>query len=303
MHYTLHQLKIFLQIHKHKSITKAADELCLTQPAVSIQLKKLQDQFEVPLTEVIGRQLYVTDFGEKIAEVSNRILEEADVIRTTLNEYKGLLVGKISISVVSTGKYVIPYFLTQFIKEHPEVEFTIDVTNKSKVLKSLTRNTTDFCLVSVLPTDIPLEKIELMDNKLYLIGHKEATTPSKQLSSTDLGDLPLIFREEGSATRTAMETFLTVNQVKVNKSLELVSNEAVKQAVNAGLGYSIMPLIGLRNELKSGDLKIIPTNGLPIITSWNLVYNRDKKLSPVAKAFLKHLKDTKEDIIKKHFDY
>ena len=166
MHYTLHQLKIFLQIHKHKSITRAAEEMHLTQPAISIQLKKLQDQFEIPLTEVIGRQLYVTDFGERIAEVSNRILDEAEAIKTTMNEYKGLLVGKISISIVSTGKYVMPYFLNEFIKKNEGVEFSIDVTNKTRVLESLSNNETDFSLVSVLPENIPIEKVELMDNKL-----------------------------------------------------------------------------------------------------------------------------------------
>lgn len=300
MHYTLHQLKIFLQIHKHKSITKAAEEMHLTQPAISIQLKKLQDQFEIPLTEVIGRQLYITGFGEKIAEVSNRILNEAEAIKTTMNEYKGLLVGKISISIVSTGKYVIPYFLTDFMKKNEGVDFSIDVTNKVRVIDSLSNNETDFSLVSVLPENIAIEKVELMDNKLYLIGNSTSDV-SKKLSTTDIEKLPIIFREQGSATRVAMENFLARHQLSVNKRLELVSNEAVKQAVNAGLGYSIMPLIGLRNELKSGEMKIIPTSGLPIITSWNLIYNRDKKLSPAAKAFIKHLNETKDEVIGKYF--
>ena len=302
MHYTLHQLKIFLQIHKHKSITRAAEEMHLTQPAISIQLKKLQDQFEIPLTEVIGRQLYITDFGEKIAEVSNKILDEAEAIKTTMNEYKGLLVGKISISIVSTGKYVMPYFLNDFMKKNEGVDFSIDVTNKSRVLESLSNNVTDFCLVSVLPENIPIEKVELMDNKLYLIGNSKSDT-SKKLATTDLEKLPLIFREQGSATRMVMENFLTRHQLSVNRRLELVSNEAVKQAVNAGLGYSIMPLIGLRNELKSGEMQIIPTSGLPIITSWNLIYNRDKKLSPAAKAFIKHLNETKDEVIEKYFSW
>ncbi len=302
MHYTLHQLKIFLQIHKHKSITRAAEEMHLTQPAISIQLKKLQDQFEIPLTEVIGRQLYITDFGEKIAEVSTKILDEAEAIKTTMNEYKGLLVGKISISIVSTGKYVMPYFLNDFMKKNEGVDFSIDVTNKSRVLESLSNNVTDFCLVSVLPENIPIEKVELMDNKLYLIGNSKSDT-SKKLATTDIEKLPLIFREHGSATRMAMENFLTRHQLSITKRLELVSNEAVKQAVNAGLGYSIMPLIGLRNELKSGEMQIIPTSGLPIITSWNLIYNRDKKLSPAAKAFIKHLNETKDNVIEKYFSW
>jgi len=149
MNYTLHQLKIFLKIAECKSITKAADQLHLTQPAVSIQLKRLQDQFEIPLTEVIGRQLYVTDFGQQILEVSKRVLSEAEVIKTTIDQYKGFLTGKIKISVVSTGKYVIPYFLQAFMEKYPGVEMIIDVSNKNRVVQSLVQNESDFSLVSV----------------------------------------------------------------------------------------------------------------------------------------------------------
>lgn len=304
MHYTLHQLNIFLAVHKTKSITKAAEEMHLTQPAVSIQLKKLQDQFEVPLTEVIGRQLYVTDFGEKIAEISGRILEEAEGIKNMLNDYKGLLTGNLKISVVSTGKYVMPYFLNGFISAHPGVGVSIDVTNKARVVQSLADNESDFSLVSVLPENIPIEKVELMSNKIFLVASAENDLKKKtKLSYKDLNGLPMIYRENGSATRTAMENYLASNQINVQKKLELVSNEAVKQAVKAGLGYSIMPLIGLKNELTVGEMAIIPTAGLPLTTSWNLIYNRDKRLSPAATALLKYITESKQEIIERYFSW
>lgn len=307
MHYTLHQLKVFLKIYELKSITKAADELFLTQPAVSIQLKKLQDQFEIPLTEVIGRQLYITDFGEKIAETCRKIIDEADKIKNTIDEYNGLLSGKINISIVSTAKYVLPYFLNVFLRKHPGVVLNIDVTNKSKVLESLRNNKSDFSLVSVLPDDIPLETIELMQNKLFLVASTEYSQLEKGLSDKidigEIGDHNLIFREEGSATRLAMENYLKSNGVKSTRKMELVSNEAVKQAVLAGLGYSIMPIIGLRNELKNGSVQIIEAEGLPITTSWNLVHNKGKNLSPAAQALSDHITETKAEVIEKYFSW
>ena len=134
MNYTLHQLQVFLKVTQTKSITKAAEELYLTQPAVSIQLRNLQDQFDIPLTEVVGRQLYVTDFGQEIAKAAEAILNEVQTINHKTLAYKGQLSGRLKIASASTGKYVIPYFLSGFLKEHPGIELSLDVTNKTKVV-------------------------------------------------------------------------------------------------------------------------------------------------------------------------
>lgn len=300
MHYTLHQLKVFTKVAEHQSITKAAEELHLTQPAVSIQLKKLQEQFDIPLTEVIGRQLYVTDFGKRIMNLSQKLLEEAALINDTTNQYKGLLTGKVKISSVSTGKYVIPYFLTDFIKEHPNIDLNIDVTNKLLVVESLAKNETDFALVSVLP-DLSLETHTLMENKLYLVCGSAYFDQINKIKISNLGNYPLIFREQGSATRAAMEGFLKTNGITAKRTMKLVSNEAVKQAVAAGLGLSIMPLIGLRNELQLDLMRVIPIKKLPIISHWNLVYTKGKNLSPVSQALVEHIEAHKSQVIKRHF--
>jgi DNA-binding transcriptional LysR family regulator len=300
MYYTLHQLKVFVKVCELKSITKAADELHLTQPAVSIQLKKLQEQFDIPLTEVIGRQLYVTEFGEQILSLSETLLEGAERINDTANLYKGLFTGKIKIASVSTGKYVIPYFLTGFTREHPNIDLTIDVTNKNLVVESLARNETDFALVSVLP-DLALERIELMDNVLHLFSGPEYYQQSDSLTLKKLAEIPLIFREQGSATRKAMENYLNLNKVKPKRSFELTSNEAVKQAVMAGLGMSIMPLIGLRHELQLDKLKIVPLKDLPIKTNWNLVWTSGKNLTPACQALIEYIKLHKEEVIQANF--
>ena len=301
MNYTLHQLKIFLKVSDCQSITRAAEELHLTQPAVSIQLKKLQEQFELPLIEVIGRQLYTTDFGEQIAKASRRILSEADSIKHTIDQYKGLISGKVKIAVVSTGKYVIPYFLRSFMDQYPGVEIYIDVSNRGKVIEGLVNNESDFSLVSVLPEQVAVHSIELMENRLFLVGSSSDDHVIKR--PKDLEKLTLIFREQGSATRKAMEEYLTSHNIKVGKSIELVSNEAVKQAVNAGIGFSIMPLIGLRNELATGSMKIFPVKDLPIITNWNLIYNRDKRLTPATSELVNYMAENKQQIVDQHFDW
>jgi DNA-binding transcriptional LysR family regulator len=303
MNYTLNQLQVFLKVVQYESVTKAAEELHLTQPAVSIQLKNFQDQFDVALTEVIGRRIYITAFGREIAAAAEKIIEEVQAINYMTLEYKGRLTGRLKISSVSTGKYVMPYFLSDFMKDHSGVELSIDVTNKKKVIESLEKNEIDFALVSVLPSQMNIEKLDLLQNKLFLVGNSKANITSGVKSNDAFQDLPLIFREKGSGTRQTMEGFLKSNTVTVNKKMELTSNEAVKQAVLAGLGYSIMPLIGLKNELSNKELQIIPMKGLPITTNWSLIWLKGKKHSPVSLAFLDHLKSTKDLITHKRFDW
>lgn len=301
MNYTLHQLRVFLKVSEFQSVTKAAEELYLTQPAVSIQLKKLQDQFDLPLTEIVGRQLYVTDFGRDIAERSKRILEEADAIKYTADRYKGLLTGKIHISVVSTAKYVIPYILKPFMDRHPGIDISLDVSNKNRVVQGLIKNESDFSMVSVLPESVAIHKVEMMENRLYLAGSKEFE--GKFNKPSDLNKATLLYREEGSATRLAMERYLDSQNIKPQKSMELVSNEAVKQAINAGIGLSIMPLIGLRSALTHEEIRIFPMKGLPIVTQWNLIYSKGKKLTPAQQALIDFIEEEKQSLQKEHFDW
>ncbi|MBL6448245.1 LysR family transcriptional regulator [Fulvivirga sp. 29W222] len=293
MNYTIHQLQIFLKVVQKQSITKASEELFMTQPAVSIQLKNFQDQFDIPLTEVIGRKLYITDFGNEIALMAERVLQELNNINYKTLAYQGVMTGKLSISSASTGKYVIPYFLNGFIEKHAGVDLVLDVTNKTKVAESLKNNETDFALVSVIPEKVNIEQELLIENKLYLVGN----TPERNKAK------PLIYREEGSATRIAMEQYFGEHESGIRKRMELTSNEAVKQAVIAGIGYSIMPLIGIRNELINKEIYILPADDLPIKTEWRLVWLKEKKLSPVCQAFLEFIRLEKQNILHKSFEW
>lgn len=293
MNYTLNQIRVYLKIVETESITKAAEELYMTQPAVSIQLKNFQDQFEVPLTELVGRKLHITEFGYEIAEIAEKAFLELENLRFKTLEFKGLLSGKLKISSASTGKYVIPFFLSEFLQGAPGINLVLDVTNKSRVLESLKQNEIDFAIVSVIPKDLEVAEEKLVENKLFLVSDGKGNPKKK----------PLIFREEGSATRQEMERYFQQHGSKDRKKLELTSNEAVKQAVVAGLGNSIVPLIGIKNELLNQSIHIIPRRGLPLKTDWRLIWLKSKRLSPVAQAYLDYVREHKEEIIEKHFKW
>ena len=303
MKYTLHQLEIFQKIVQLKSVTKASEELFLTQPAVSIQLKKFQDQFKIPLFEVVGRKIYITDFGHEIAKATENILNEVNAINYKALSYEGELAGKLKIAIVSTAKYVMPYFLSDFTNNNKGVDLVMDVTNKAEVVRALENNEIDFAMISTIPKNLNIKRIQLMDNKLYLVSDRNYNVPEKVLSIDALEKLPLIYREQGSATRIEMERFISSHKISTHKKMELSSNEALKQSIIAGLGFSIIPLIGIKNDLKSGDLQIVPVKDLPIVTSWNLIWLSSKKLSTVAVKFIEHINENKVNIMKKHFDW
>ena len=303
MNYTLNQLQIFVKVVQTCSITKAAEELNLTQPAVSIQIKNFQAQFEIPLLEIIGKKIYVTDFGKEIAASAEGILEQVYAINYKTMAFKDQLIGRLKVSIVSTGKYVLPYYLSDFLKANPGVEISIDVTNRGKVIESLEQNEVDFSLVSDQLESTQFDFIDILKNELVLVGNPETAAMNPSFDySTFKHELPLIFRESGSGTRKIMENYLKKQGVNSLKRIELMSNEAVKQAVMAGLGYSIMPLIGIKREIKDGYLAIIPRVGLPITTDWKLIWHKEKKPSPVAKAFMNFVLENNERIKQSFFN-
>jgi len=303
MNYTLNQLQIYLKVVQTMSITKAAEELNLTQPAVSIQIKNFQAQFEIPLIEIIGKKIYITDFGMEIAKSAEGIIDQVYAINYKTMAFKDQLLGRLKVSIVSTGKYVLPYFLTDFLQNNPGVEISIDVTNREKVFHSLENNEVDFSLISTDINSPSFEYIDILENDLVLVGNAKTAGLKPIFAFQEFNkELPLIFRENGSGTRKIMETYLKKQGIHVLKKIELQSNEAVKQAVIAGLGYSIMPMIGIKNELKNGQLAVIPRSGLPITTTWKLIWHKEKNPSPVARAFMNYVIENKDAIKKNHFE-
>jgi DNA-binding transcriptional LysR family regulator len=299
MNYTLHQLRIYLKVTETLSITKTAEKLNLTQPAISIQLKNFQDQFDYPLIEIINKKIQVTGLGKEIAIAAESVINQIDNINYKSQNYKNKLAGHLKIAIVSTGKYIMPYFLADYLKLNNGVDLTMDVTNYSKVINSLLQYEIDFALISHDPDNTKFEKLDLIFNELFLVGGKSITSPSND--NKTITNKTFLFREEGSRTRLVMENFILKNKIKIKKKIELTSNEAVKQAVMAGLGLSIMPIIGIRNEIESGLLAIIPMKGLPIQTTWRLIWLKEKQLSPIAESYLNYLAKEKQNIIKNNF--
>jgi len=226
-------------------------------------------------------------------------MQRVELLDQTLGAYKGILAGSLHISIVSTAKYIMPYLLEGFMKAHPNVEIAIDVTNKKKVVQSLENNECDFAMVSVLPESLVLNALPIMVTRLQLVYNPKLQ--EKVNSVADLAGKTLIYRESGSATRNAMENFVQVNGLSNTKKMVLVSNEAVKQSVLAGLGYSLMPEIGLKNAIDTGRISTISLPGLPMRTEWNLVYERQKQLTPAALALLEYISLEKDAIVGKHF--
>jgi DNA-binding transcriptional LysR family regulator len=179
----------------------------------------------------------------------------------------------------------------------------MDVTNRSKVIESLEHNAVDFSLVSILPSSLNVEKLDLLDNKLYLVGSGKEKFKKTPYPKSILKELPLIFREKGSGTRKAMEDFIERSGLDITPKMELTTNETIKLSVMAGLGYSIMPLIGIKNELQQGHLQIIPVRGLPIQNLWRLIWLKGKKHSPVAASFLDYVRKERNSTITKHFSF
>ena len=302
MNYTLSQLHVFIKVVENQSVTKASEQLHMTQPAVSIQLKNFQEQFEIPLFEIISRRIHITPFGHEIAASAKEILFQADLLKHKALKYQGELTGTLRLSIVSTGKYVIPFFIQPFIAKHPGVDLQMDVTNKELVIESLNRNEVDFSLVSILPDRLLIDSIPILDNSLFLFSSPKVATPSK-MTPKDLANGPLILREKGSGTRQSMERYLKQHGITVRRKLELTSNEAVKQAVKAGLGMSIMPLIGLKHELEAGELTLVPIDGLPVRTEWQLISLKGKRHGPVAEAFKNFILEKKVELANQYFNW
>lgn len=293
MKYTLHQLEIFVRLSRTLSVTQTAEELNLSQPAVSIQLKNFQSNFAIPLTEVVHKRLYLTEFGKSVAQKAEEVLRSTEGVNQCLAVYQGEITGNLRISTVSTGKYIAPYLLAPYVKSHPSVEVSLNVSNKAQVLDELTNNAIDIALISLKP-DLRLEEYAFMENEFVLVGQKPPT--SGDIWSPDrLGTVPILFREPGSATRQMMERYLQQHGIVVKRSLELTSNEAIKQSVMAGLGYSIMPKVSILSDLELGRLYIQPVRGLPIRSQWSFVWPEGKKLSPQARAFLENIQENSHE--------
>lgn len=292
MNITLRQLKVFSSVAKHLSFTRAAEELHLTQPAVSMQVKQLEGQLEIPLFEQLGKKIYLTEAGTEVQHYSRAITQQLDDMATALSNLKGLEHGKLRISVATTANYFAPHLLAAFTRRYPGVNVILDVTNRQTLLHQLAENEVDMVIMGTPPAEMELESEPFMENPLVLIAPPAHHLVGKKgITLKALEQEVFLLREQGSGTRNAMERFFAAHDISITASMEVSSDEAIKQSVQAGLGLGVMSQDAVEMELTLGRLKILDVSDFPIQRHWYLVHRKGKRLSAIAEAFKGFLLD------------
>jgi LysR family transcriptional regulator, low CO2-responsive transcriptional regulator len=284
---TLHQLQILEAIAKHGSFTRAAEELELTQPTISQQIKRLTSTIGMPLFEQLGKQVHLTAAGKEVLSASATISERFAQLEIVLDELKGLKQGRINLVASTTAKYFVPRLLGTFHRKHPEIELNLKITNQEGVLARLANNQDDLYFTGRPPKDLDIELRPILENPLVVVASSNHPLAGKKnISLKQLALEPFIFREAGSGTRLVIEQFLADNRVAVDVIIELSSNEAIKQAIAGELGISILSQHALALEDRDGLLTILNVEGFPIQRHWYVIYPAGKQLSVAAQAFL-----------------
>jgi LysR family transcriptional regulator, low CO2-responsive transcriptional regulator len=299
MHLTLQQLKLFESVYRNNSFTRAAEELHLTQPAISIQLKRLEEQVGVELFEHVGKKIFPTSAGKAVYQASIDILQRVSNLKSTIEEIKGIIKGPLQISVVTTAKYFMPHLLGSFLKKYAEVEPKLKFTNRAKVVERLLNNKDDFVVMGQIPKDEKLVSYPFLKNILVLVAspsHSLAT--KKKLHLKDLAGERFLVRESGSGTRLVFDRRLKEEGLEIEPYMELGSSEAIKQGVMAGLGLAVLSIHSLRVEKEAGKLIVLDVKGFPLERRWFAVHLKDKKLSLTADTFLKYILKNSHQVLK-----
>lgn len=286
MHLTLHQLKVFESVARLLSYTRAAEELFLSQPAVSMQIKQLEDNIGLPLFERMGKTIYLTEAGREMFRYSRTIAEQLAEAETVIEELKGIKRGRLMISVASTANYFSTRLLATFNQRIEGVTVNLNVTNRENLLLQLNANETDLAIMGKPPEGLDLEAEPFMDNPLVVIAAPDHPfAKRRRIPLTDLQGETFVVREAVSGTRIAMERFFNEEGIQLNTGMVMTSNEAIQQAVQAGLGLGIVSLHTLELELKTNNLVVLDVESFPIMRQWYIVHRKGKRLSPVAQSF------------------
>ena len=284
---TLHQLQILEAIAKHGSFTRAAEELDLTQPTISQQIKRLTSTIGMPLFEQLGKQVHLTAAGKEVLAASSTISERFAQLEIVIDELKGLKQGRINLVTSTTAKYFVPRLLGTFHRKHPDIELNLNITNQEGVLTRLGNNQDDLYFTGRPPKDLDIELRPILDNPLVVIASSNHPLANeKNIPLKKLEHEAFISREAGSGTRLVVEQFLAENRVSVKKVVELSSNEAIKQAIAGELGISVLSQHALALEDSDGLLTILDVEGFPIQRHWYVIYPSGKQLSVAAQTFL-----------------
>ena len=286
MNVTFRQLTLFEAVARHLSFTRAADELHLSQPAVSMQIRQLEESVGLALFEKSGKRIGLTEAGKEVFHYSQSINRELAEMEEVLQSLKGLNRGRLSLAVASTVNYFAPRLLAEFHKAYPGIQLALDATNREKLISMLIENSVDMVLMGQPPANVEVEYEAFMENPLVVVAPPEhPLCGEKAIPFERLAAETFLMREPGSGTRQAMERFFFKRDVKIRQGMQMTRNEAIKQAVRAGLGLSIVSIHTIELELKTGRLVILDVDGFPIERQWYLVYRKGKRLSPPGQAF------------------
>lgn len=292
MHFTLHQLKVLATCSQAGSMTKAAEKLHMTQPAVSIQIKKLEDACGLHLFEVIGKTFFLTQAGKAMLQTYLNIEQQLETLEMELFSMKGMLKGILRIAVVSTASYFAPEWLGAFKQSYPDIAIKLEVTNRQSIIERLKNNLDDMVIMSQIPQELAIQAYPvLQDSLLIAAAPTHPLTHQKKISWENLAKEHFIVREKGSGTRMVMERLFKKHKMQPNIVMELGSNEAIKHAMIAGIGLSLVSEASIQHELRLKKLTVLNITHLPLQHPWYAVYLKEKKLSPIAQGFLKFLQD------------
>ncbi len=289
-HATLRQLKVFESVARHLSFSRAAEELHLTQPAVSIQVKKLEEHAGLPLFEQLGKKIYLTPAGTELLDIARRIIAQFEAAESAMTQFKGVSGGRLNVAVISAGDYFFPRLLVEFIRRHQGVTLNFTVHNREGLLAQMAANLTDLAVMVRPPHEPDLDSIAFAPHPYVVVappGHPlvgERSVPLKRVLRE-----PFVLREKGSDTLHSMQDAFGAQFARVVVAMEIRSTETIKQAVMAGLGLGFLSMHTIGQELKGGSLKLLDVQGLPLMLNWYVVHRRDKRLPPVARAFKEFL--------------
>jgi LysR family transcriptional regulator, low CO2-responsive transcriptional regulator len=298
MNITIRQLQIFESVAQHLSYTRAAEVLYLTQPAVSMQIKQLESEVAMPLFERMGKSLFLTEAGDELLVYARNISQQLTEVNDVLDELRGSKKGRLNIAVATTATSFSLKLLGEFYKRYPGANITLDVTNRASLLNHLGNNTIDMVIMGQPPEGLDVEAESFMDNPLVVISPKEhELVVKKNIPLKVLQQETFIMREHGSGTRIAMERFFEESGYSISSVMEMSSNEAINEAVEAGLGLGIVSQDTLELKLKMGQLKILDVESFPIMRHWYLVHRKGKRFTALMTAFKNLVQQESKEIL------
>jgi len=296
---SLRQLQVFESVARHLSHSRAAAELYLSQPAVSMQIKQAEIIVGLPLFEQQGKKIFLTEAGRELLHYSRSILQLVDEMESVFDEMKGLERGHLNISVVSTANYFMPQLLAKFIQAHPQIQVSLSVANRDAVIKQLTENIADLAIMGQPPDGTDMRADAFMENPLVVIAApSHALANTQKIQPRQLAKETFLLREQGSGTRGVVERFFASHHLTLPAHMEMDTNEAIKQSVQAGIGIGIISRHGIELELETKRLVVLDVDHFPIVRHWYIVHRKDKRSSTAAQEFERFLLEESQSMMK-----